>query len=136
VLDLKLSSGQTRYLVFYEYDAKTQGTEFAVAPERAKLFKKTMSQAPGEFQFVQSGTFAALIGMLGRGSYDEYHGDETGRIYIPAYDLHIKNTRTNSWVSADESIEAVRRAEASAAAAARPRSSWPLLSALGRLAGQ
>jgi hypothetical protein len=110
--------------------------EFAVSPERAKLFKKTMAENSDKLQFVQFGTFADIVRSLGRGSFEEYHGDETGRIYIPSYDLYISDTRTNSWVSADETIETVRRAEdarAKAEKAARPRPSWPLLNALSRL---
>jgi hypothetical protein len=133
VLDLKLSSGETRYLVFYGYDAGSKGMQFQVAPERARRFKELLTATTGRFQLVQDGTFASIISILGRGSYDEYHGDETGRVYIPSYAAHLKNFRTNSWTSIDELIETAEKEEAAAAKAAkatRAPTAWPLLMAL------
>jgi hypothetical protein len=118
VLDLKLSSGETRYLVFYGYNPRYKdGIELSVAPERAAIFKKAITEARGDFQLVQSGSFDSLVRSFGRGRYDEYHGDEQSpkRVYIPSIDVHIKDYRTNSWTSIDEYIEAARKADESAA---------------------
>jgi hypothetical protein len=119
VLDLKLSSGETRYLVFFDYDPKTTGTGFNPSPGRAQIFKETITEAAGSFQLVQKDTCVSIIRAFGHGSYDEFQSDYTGRIYILASQAYIKDYKTNSWTSVEDYIETVRKADALRAKAAK-----------------